>query len=354
MARLDLLNQADTPSPRRRRLIIGGAALVMGAFGLYALSAAFTEYIPPYESAVKQSRYGGGLDTVAYAGPGFFFTGPGVTFHRFPSVVQTLTMNSGPAESAVQGRYSRTVASLEVDSSDGSKITIDASILYRITDPYAVMSQIGPGRLFEDNAIIPKASQALKQSLGALKAEDFYSETLRIQATTEAKRLLNQQLSGLGLQIDHVLIRQYTYLGGYQKQIEDRKVQDQLIFTNQSMTEAARMEASRQKIDAEGQAAVNVEQQRGDSEVKKIEAEADLYSRKKKAEGDLLVALAEAQGTVLENAAYKSGAGSDNLVGMEMAGVLQGIDVIFVEGGPGGTNVLDLNQTLRMFDVGGN
>jgi hypothetical protein len=27
--------------------------------------------------------------------------------------------------------------------------------------------------------------------------------------------------------------------------------------------------------------------------------------------------------------------------------------VIYVQGGPGGTNVLDLNQTLRMFDVGG-
>jgi regulator of protease activity HflC (stomatin/prohibitin superfamily) len=355
MARIDLLKTATEggPSPRRRRIILGIVAVLGGVFALYVVGTMFTEYIPPYEAAVKQSRYSGGLSAKVYPGPGLYFTGPGVTFHHFPMVVQTLTMNSDSAESAQKGPYSRTVNSLEVDSSDGSKITIDATILYRIVDPYAVMTNIGPGRLFEDNAIIPKASQALKQSLGALKAEDFYSETLRIQATAEAAKLLNEQVSALGLQIDHVLIRQYTYLEGYQKQIEDRKVQDQLVFTNQSMAEAARMEASRQKLDAEGQAGVDVEQQRGDSEVKKIEAEADLYSRKKHAEGDLLVSLAEAQGTELENAAYKSGAGSDNIVGMEMADVLKGVDVIYVQGGPGGTNVLDLNQTLRMFDVGG-
>jgi regulator of protease activity HflC (stomatin/prohibitin superfamily) len=267
--------------------------------------------------------------------------------------VQTLNLNSAAGEGDRESDDSRTIPSLEVDSSDGSKIQIDATILYRITDPYTVMTKIGPGRLFEDNALIPKGQQALKQALGQLRAEDFYSETLRIDATNKARDALNENVKEYGIVVDHVLVRQYRYLQEYQSQIEERKVQDQLVFTNQSMAEAKKMEAQRVKIDAEGQAKVDLEQKRGDTEVQKIDAEADLYSRKKHAEGDLLVSLAKAKGTELENAAYKTSAGADNLVGLDMAKVLEGIDVVFLQGGPGGTNPLDLNQTLRMFDMEG-
>lgn len=332
-----------------RKLALGVAGLALASFVL----SSFTTYIRPFEVGIKQSRFGGGIEETPYYGPRLYFTGPGVTFIRFPTVVQTLTMNDLNSEGEISSEDSRSMHSLEVDSSDGSKIRIDATILYRVTDAFKVMTRVGPGRLFEDNAVIPKASQALKAALGQLRAEDFYNELLRVQATERARERLNADLVELGLAVDHVLIRQYAYLPEYQSQIEERKVQDQLVFTNQSMAESARMEAMRQKLDAEGAAIVEVEKQRGAAEVAKIKAEADLYSRKKRAEGDLLVALANAQGTEMENAAYKASAGADNLVGLEMAEVLGGIDVIFLQGGEGGTNPLDLNETLRMFDVGG-
>jgi len=335
-----------------RRLIMVVVVLALGLMGVFG---AFTTYVHPYEIAIKQSRYGGGLDVKPYEGPGLYLTPPGVTFHRFPTVVQTLLMASSKSESAQtnSNSNSRTIDSLEIDSSDGSKIRIDATILYRITDPYKVMTKIGPGRLFEDNAIIPKASQALKQSLGTLKAEDFYNEVLRIEATNRARLELNELVNEFGIDIDHVLIRQYYYLKDYQHQIEERKVQDQLVFTNQSMAEKSKMEALRRKFDAQGEATVAIEGRRGEAEVTKIRAEAQLYSRKRRAEGNLLVSLAEAKGTELENAAYRGSSGSENLVGLEMAEVLSGVDVIFLQGGEGGVNLLDLNQTVELFDVGG-
>ena len=39
-------------------------------------------------------------------------------------------------------------------------------MLYHIKDPYLVFTTIGPGTLFEDNGIIPKAEPALKETLG--------------------------------------------------------------------------------------------------------------------------------------------------------------------------------------------
>jgi regulator of protease activity HflC (stomatin/prohibitin superfamily) len=354
MARIDLIRNLESKDPRRRRAVIflAGAIGVLVAVWLILTSA--TTYIRPFESGIRQSRYGGGLAAEAKTGPKLVFTGPGVTYHLFPTVVQILNLNSGTGETNAESKDARSISSLEVDSLDGSKIRIDATILYRIIDPYTVMTKIGPGRLFEDNAMIPKGQQALKQALGQLRAEDFYSETLRVQATEAARTALNESVKEFGLQVDYVLVRQYVYLADYQSQIEERKVQDQLVFTNQSMTESKKMEAARMKTDAEGQAQVDLEGKRGDTEVSKIRAEADLYSRKKKSEGDLLVSLAQAKGTELENAAYKASAGSDNLVGLEMAEVLDGIDVIFLQSGPGGTNVLDVNDTLKMFDIGGN
>jgi regulator of protease activity HflC (stomatin/prohibitin superfamily) len=352
MARLDLLDKVNA-NPRRRRALFIGALVLGGIVLVWMVTSGVTTYIRPYESGIRQSRYTGGIDATAKIGPALVFTGPGVTYHLFPTVVQTLNLNTNGGEGDNDSDDRRTIPSLEVDSSDGSKIQIDATILYRITDPYTVMTKIGPGRLFEDNALIPKGQQALKQALGQLRAEDFYSETLRVDATNKARDALNADVQEYGLVVEHVLVRQYRYLQEYQSQIEERKVQDQLVFTNQSMTEAKKMEAARVKIDAEGQARVDLEQKRGDTEVQKIAAEADLYSRKKRAEGDLLVSLAKAKGTELENAAYKTSAGADNLVGLDMAKVLEGIDVVFLQGGPGGTNPLDLNQTLRMFDMEG-
>lgn len=352
MARLDLLKNVNA-NPKRRRALFVTVLVLGGILFVWMVTSGVTTYIRPYESGIRQSRYTGGLDATATIGPALVFTGPGVTYHILPTVVQTLNLSSVGGEGNRESDDSRTIPALEVDSLDGSKIQIDGTILYRITDPYTVMTKIGPGRLFEDNALIPKGQQALKQALGQLRAEDFYSETLRVDATNKARDTLNADVKEYGLAVEHVLVRQYRYLQEYQSQIEERKVQDQLVFTNQSMAEAKKMEAARVKIDAEGQAKVDIEQKRGDTEVQKIGAEADLYSRKKRAEGDLLVSLAKAKGTELENAAYRASAGADNLVGLDMAAVLEGIDVVFLQGGPGGTNPLDLNQTLRMFDMEG-
>ena len=105
------------------------------------------------------------------------------------------------------------------------------------------------------------------------------------------------------------------------------------------------------RSDETSRLAQEIETQRGHAEVTKIQAEADAYRRKRGADADLLVQLANAQGAELENRAYQGG-GSENLVGMKMAEVLEGVDTVLVpSGGKGGMNPLDLNQALRLFDV---
>jgi len=240
---------------------------------------------------------------------------------------------------------------VNIQTSEGYTVAVDVTVLYRIANPLAVMQGIGPGRLFEDSAVIPRAQQDLRRALGELDAEDFYRGNKRVEKQREAKAALQAELKDKGIEVLEVLIRRYTYDQRYQQAIEQRKIQDQTVYKNEAEAKAATAAAAKNKIVAEGQAAVQVELARGEAEVKKLEAQADLYRRTKAADGDLLVRLAEAQGTELENRALR-GVGSENMVGLRMADALKGTRVIVLPSdGEGGMNPLDLKTLLRRFDV---
>ena len=73
--------------------------------------------------------------------------------------------------------------------------------------------------------------------------------------------------------------------------------------------------------------------------------------RTKKADADLLVKLAEAEKVRLKNEALK-GIGSERMVGLKMADVYKGLDLIVLPSdGQAGVNPLDLDNALKLFDV---
>jgi regulator of protease activity HflC (stomatin/prohibitin superfamily) len=230
-------------------------------------------------------------------------------------------------------------------------VDVDVSILYHIRDPYLVFTTIGPGKLFEDNGIIPKAEPALKETLGKLTTEEFYNSPKRVEKAEEAKKRLNVELNGKGIEVDQVLVRYFRYSPEIQKNIEEKKLQDQMVFTNQSAARAAREEAELKKIIQEGLVIAAVELEKGKAYVTRKIAEKDLYVRKIKAEADLLVKLAEAERVRLRNNALQ-GVGSERMVALKMADIYKDLDMIILPSdGPGGVNPLDLNNALKLFDV---
>ena len=105
-----------------------------------------------------------------------------------------------------------------------------------------------------------------------------------------------------------------------------------------------------EKVIEEGEAIIKVELEKGNAYQITRKAEQELYVRTKHAQGDLLVKKAEALKTKLKNKALK-GQGSENLVGLEMAKVLEGVEVIVLPSdGEYGVNPLHLEKTREMFD----
>ena len=240
----------------------------------------------------------------------------GCTFHSTDSTeIGVLTNKLG-------GGVSKEIYApgVNIQTSEGYTVQVDVTVLYRLADPLKVMTTIGPGRLFEDSAVIPRAQQDLRRALGELDAEDFYRGDKRTKKASDAQIALEAELKDKGIEVVQVLVRRYTYDQRYQQAIEQRKIQDQTVYKNEAEAKAATANAAKNKIVAEG---------------------------------DLLVKLAEAQGTELENQALR-GVGSENMVGLRMAEALKGTRVIVLPSdGEGGMNPLDLKTLLRRFDVKG-
>ncbi|HUJ26083.1 MAG TPA: SPFH domain-containing protein, partial [Myxococcales bacterium] len=247
-------------SGKLKRLWIVGACLLLLLVGYNSC----TTYVRPGEAGVKQIKFGlnKGIENQVY-GTGLRFVGVGETMHRFPVRVQVLELSNSRSEASEDLEGHRVAPGVNIQTSEGYTVAVDVTVLYRIADPYKVMTTIGPGRLFEDSAVIPRAQQDLRRALGELDAEDFYRGNKRVEKAQDAQAALEAELKDKGIEVMQVLVRRYTYDQRYQQAIEQRKIQDQTVYKNEAEAKAATAAAAKNKIVAEGAAAVQVELARG-------------------------------------------------------------------------------------------
>jgi regulator of protease activity HflC (stomatin/prohibitin superfamily) len=344
--------EPDTETPKPKSKVLTILKILIGlAVILLVSSIFFLEYIRPNEFGIKIVRVGinrGVQEKIYQAGLHLVLPFGLQEINRLPKDIQVLELTNYPEKVPTGSRHEKAA---HIQTSDGFFVDVDVSILYRIEDPYQVFTTIGPGKLYETNGIIPKAEPVLKATLGELTTEEFYNSPLRVEKAKAAEDMLNKELNPKGIKVDNVLVRYFTYSEEIQKNIEEKKLKDQLVFKNQSEAKAAIEEATLKKIEQEGKAIVVVELEKGKAYVTQKQAEKDLYVRKKKAEANLLVKLAEAEKIRLKNDAL-TGIGAERMVGLKMAEAYKSLDTIILPSdGPTGVNPLDLNKTLRLFDV---
>lgn len=311
------------PSFRGGRLIalVGWAMIILVPL-LFLRTCVFT-YVAPSEIALRQISFGPnkGLQKELVL-PGYRRQIRGYeTVRTFPRDVQAIEFTNDPTE---RGADHRTIAAINVPTVDGYPVAVDATVLYRIADPFKVVSRFGFGRGYEDNVVVRFTDPSIKQHLGELRAEEFYRDQ-RLVKVHDAKRDLAQRFAENGLQLTDVLIRQYDYPDTFQQLTEQKKIQDQSVLTNRSLAKQAEVETRLKQTVAQGQNLINVKTAEFQAQITAIDAQRDLYERSKHAEADLLVKSAEAHGTELINKAME-GAGSDKLLKLRKGlAVLNGI-----------------------------
>jgi len=322
--------------------------IVVVIFLLFTFVGSFFIYVKPNEFAVKQIKIGvnRGIQEKVY-NTGFHFVLPVIQdLHVYPKDIQVFDLTRNPNNSATRFRDN----SARIQTSDGFYVDADVSIFFRIEDPVKVINTIGVGELFFASAILPKTEPVLKETLGKLTTEEFYNPYKRVEKMVLAKERLNEELNIKGIVVDEVFVRYFRYSSEIQRNIEEKKLKDQLVFKNQAEARAAIQQAQLSKIIEEGKATIKIELEGGKAYKVEKDAAAALYVRTKKANAKLLVKKAEAKKTKLINAAYM-GQGAENLVGLEMAKVLEGIEVIVLPSdGDSGLNPLNLEATRVLFD----
>lgn len=299
------------PSSGGGRLIKALARIVLVLLPLFFLRACILTYIPPHEVGLRQISFGPakGLQKVLVL-PGYRRQIFGYeTVRTFRRDVQAVEFTNDATE---RGADHRTMAAINVPTVDGYPVALDVTVLYRIADPFRVVSRFGFGRGYEDNVVIRFTDPVIKHHLGELRAEEFYREA-RIKKVREMKVELAQRFAENGLALSDVLIRQYDYPATFQQLTEQKKIQDQSVLTNKELRKQAEVQTRLNQVTAEGQNLINVKAAEYQAQITEINAQKDLYERQKKAEADLLVKSADAAGTELINRAME-GAGSDKLL----------------------------------------
>ncbi|MFC1850120.1 SPFH domain-containing protein [candidate division CSSED10-310 bacterium] len=326
---------------------------IIGSIGLACFFQFFSVYVGPGEFAVKQVKIGfwifkHGIQKKVYDS-GYTLKIPKIQeVHVFPRQLQVLDFTSDASQSS---KFRHCAKPAYIQTSDGYYVSVDLSIIYRITDPYQVTVTLGPDLVYITEGIVPRAEPILKDTLGELTTEEFYNSPLRVKKAEIAKVKLNVALKDLGMQVDAVLIRYFQYSDQIQKNIEDKKLKDQMVFKNKAEARAATEAANLSKVIEEGEAAVKVKLQEGKAYVTQKNAAREQYIREKNAHADLLVKLADAEKTKLKKQAL-TGEGAKRLVALQMADVLEGIQIIMIPSdGKQGYNPLDLKQTMDIFEV---
>jgi regulator of protease activity HflC (stomatin/prohibitin superfamily) len=278
---------------------------------LIFLRACLVTYVAPHEIGLRQISFGPnkGLQKTLVL-PGYRRQISGYeTIRTFRRDIQAVEFTNDPTE---RGADHRTMAAINVPTVDGYPVALDVTVLYRIADPFRVVSRFGFGRGYEDNVVIRFTDPAVKQHLGELRAEEFYRDQ-RIAKVRDLKRELAQKFAENGVQLADVLIRQYDYPDTFQQLTEQKKIQDQSVLTNRALAKQAEVETRLKQTVAQGQNLINVKAAEFQAQITALDAQRDLYERSKHAEADLLVKTAEAHGTEAINHAME-GPGSDKLL----------------------------------------
>src|SRR5436190_2563776 len=142
---------------------------------LFFLRACLFTYVAPDRIGLRQISFGPnkGLQKQLVR-PGYRRAISGYeTIRTFPRNVQAMEFTNDETE---RGTDHRTIAAVNVPTVDGYPVAVDCTVLYRVADPFLVVSKFGFGHGYEDNVVIRFTDPALKQRLGELRADEFYRD----------------------------------------------------------------------------------------------------------------------------------------------------------------------------------
>ncbi|WP_461449456.1 prohibitin family protein [Mucilaginibacter sp.] len=217
--------------------VIGVAVIIIGA----SLSA--FKVIDPGKVGV-QTLFGQVQPEVLQSG--LHVIDPLVDVTIFDTRTQNYTMSSKSNEGQVQGDDA-----IRVLSSDGLEVTIDLSILYKVTPAKAPYIYQNIGEDYEDKIVRPVTRTAIRDNAVNYQAVDLYS-TKREEFQFKINKTISDNFAKNGLEVQQILVRNITLPASVRESIESKIQAEQDAQKMQFVLQKERQEADRKRVEAQG------------------------------------------------------------------------------------------------------
>ncbi len=242
-------------------MIIG---LVVLALVLTTLSAGLV-YIRPMESGVVESLTGlreTSLDQgLQWVIP---FADSVITY---PISDQTYTMSIAHEEGTIQGDDS-----VEVRTSDGQIVHIDASVIFHIEDVITVHI------MWQDryvNELVRAEARGIIRDIASQYGVEEINSAKRQELIDGIRDTMSTKLSENGLALDEFILRNIQFSAEYQVAVEQKQIAEQQVQQATFVVQQREQEALQARKVAEGEAAALVINAEARAEARLIEAEAE-------------------------------------------------------------------------------
>jgi regulator of protease activity HflC (stomatin/prohibitin superfamily) len=177
---------------------------------------------------------------------GLHIIDPLVDVTVFDTRTQNYTMSAKSGEGQVEGDDA-----IRVLSSDGLEVTIDLSILYKVTPSKAPYIYQNIGVDYEDKIVRPITRTAIRDNAVNYQAVDLYS-TKREEFQFKINKTISDNFAKNGLEVQQILVRNITLPATVRASIESKIQAEQDAQKMQFVLQKERQEADRKRVEAQG------------------------------------------------------------------------------------------------------
>ncbi|MCB0320888.1 MAG: SPFH domain-containing protein [Bdellovibrionales bacterium] len=329
-----------------RALLLLIPGTLLGAYLLMLFVPGFGKVVPPGYFGIRQRTLGIEIGQQGYLpdalAPGLHYEIPLLDrVHLIPSTLQNIHFNRERQESSSsQEKHPSDVFwrnSLSIENLDKGEVLLDVTVLARFLptpkrENGALISG-GPKELFEQVGLTPKewvdriefdVKDQLRVELRQLTNAEFYNPQLREHTRVRAAEdAVNEKLRPLGIEIEGILVRRYTYqVEEVNRAIAEKNLQVQRERVSDVESSFAKVRAELDELSAKLKAEIDVVAQTAPQEVRAIRSEGDLAFSRDKAEGDRLVIEAQAEAAKLKADVFAANENADTYLAQELAPLL--------------------------------
>jgi len=177
---------------------------------------------------------------------GLHFINPLVEVTVFSIQTENYTMSAKDSEGAIQGDDA-----IRVLSSDGLEVTIDLSVLYKISPSKAPFLLQNIGEKYEDKIVRPVTRTAIRDNAVNYQAVDLYS-TKRQEFQAKINQTITANFAKNGLELQQILVRNISLPASVKASIESKINAEQDAQKMQFVLQKERQEADRKRVEAQG------------------------------------------------------------------------------------------------------